>query len=194
MLGYSHHEIYTKSTDTEFELQHSFKAFTDDNQWLQVLFDEPIANVQWVRIVTLKTPSYVAWRTVHVYGMRPEKRVTTPPQGSKRALVTATETEERETLLGMGKRNTIPKYLMDDITNTVITDKQIRALFNQYDVDHNGWISADEVKAIYNSRENFSLLPSQTQIDSIIHKYNLLGDKRISYDEFAIIMLTIAKW
>ena len=52
----------------------------------------------------------------------------------------------------------------------------------------------EEVKAIYNGVENFDLRPSAQQLDNVIHKYNLLGDKRISYDEFAIIMLTIAKW
>jgi hypothetical protein len=86
-----------------------------------------------------------------------------------------------------------PEFLENDITGSAITDDQLWDLFEYYDVNKNGYLSKKEFAKIYRSLENFGLPPSGEEISRLLNQFNVLGDGKISYEEFAIVMLRIAQ-
>jgi hypothetical protein len=47
---------------------HEFQGSTNDNDWLVFEPDTPLENVGQVRIQTIASPSWVAWKEIQVYG------------------------------------------------------------------------------------------------------------------------------
>ena len=84
-------------------------------------------------------------------------------------------------------------YLKNDVSNVLIRDSDIRCLFDKYDKDGSGCLSRGEVKEIYNSFENYGLEEGSSKVDEILSKYGFLSDGKVSYDEFAILMLSLAQ-
>eukprot|EP00994_Dinema_validum_P001582 NODE_1324_length_1006_cov_60.892372_g1020_i0.p1 GENE.NODE_1324_length_1006_cov_60.892372_g1020_i0~~NODE_1324_length_1006_cov_60.892372_g1020_i0.p1 ORF type:complete len:234 (+),score=42.86 NODE_1324_length_1006_cov_60.892372_g1020_i0:65-766(+) len=79
-----------------------------------------------------------------------------------------------------------------DLSHALITDHQIRELFEKYDVNGNGYLSKKEMRAVYRSAENFGLPPKRDDIDRAFNQFDSGGDGKISYTEFAILMLKLA--
>eukprot|EP01006_Ploeotia_vitrea_P053890 TRINITY_DN67824_c1_g1_i1.p1 TRINITY_DN67824_c1_g1~~TRINITY_DN67824_c1_g1_i1.p1 ORF type:complete len:602 (-),score=56.94 TRINITY_DN67824_c1_g1_i1:1088-2893(-) len=82
--------------------------------------------------------------------------------------------------------------LATNVGQIPLTDEQLRAVFNQYDVDGNGFLSKREVKQIVKSYESYGV-DSGKHINDTIDKMNMLNDGTICFDEFAIIMLKLAQ-
>ena len=64
--GETVHEVRVRGEDTVFETVMRFEGATEDLQWLIYQPDTPLENVRYIRIVTLSSPSWVAWREVEV--------------------------------------------------------------------------------------------------------------------------------
>jgi hypothetical protein len=62
--GTTTHEIYAGSQPNPTTLVKTLSGTTKAHQTLRVTFASPIQNVRYVRIVTTKSPSWVAWGTV----------------------------------------------------------------------------------------------------------------------------------
>eukprot|EP01006_Ploeotia_vitrea_P036719 TRINITY_DN66046_c2_g1_i1.p1 TRINITY_DN66046_c2_g1~~TRINITY_DN66046_c2_g1_i1.p1 ORF type:complete len:301 (-),score=13.62 TRINITY_DN66046_c2_g1_i1:172-1074(-) len=88
-----------------------------------------------------------------------------------------------------------PPYLKHDITNMILTEDQLRHAFNKFDRDGNGYISNKEMKAFYRSFQNPGLeeTDSEAKIDQTLKQYNMLGDGKVSYEEFCVLMLRLVQ-
>lgn len=66
--GATAHRILVRGPDAGdvFMEAHTFEGVTSDAQWLRATFPEPLEGVRYVRIETLSSPSWVAWREVEV--------------------------------------------------------------------------------------------------------------------------------
>jgi len=60
-------QVRSLSSDT-FQTIHEFNGSTNDNEWLVFAPDTPLENVAQIRIQTVASPSWVAWKEIQVYG------------------------------------------------------------------------------------------------------------------------------
>lgn len=93
----------------------------------------------------------------------------------------------------VGSASAAVAYFRNDVSGVLITEEQIRELWNHYDVNGDGHLDKNEVKRIYAGFDNFGLDEGDSAVDDIVDKYNMLGDGRVTYDEFAILMLKFAR-
>ena len=86
---------------------------------------------------------------------------------------------------------------MDEMDNNIgglpVTDPKLRELFEQYDVNKNGYLDFNEVKAIYKGFENFGLEYSDREIQDHIRRYAKSEDNNVSFDEFCCLILSLAQ-
>ena len=64
--GETVHEVRVRGEETVFETVFRFEGATEDMQWLTYLPESPLENVRYIRINTLSSPSWIAWREVEV--------------------------------------------------------------------------------------------------------------------------------
>eukprot|EP01012_Entosiphon_sulcatum_P057264 TRINITY_DN81005_c0_g1_i1.p1 TRINITY_DN81005_c0_g1~~TRINITY_DN81005_c0_g1_i1.p1 ORF type:complete len:263 (-),score=48.83 TRINITY_DN81005_c0_g1_i1:15-755(-) len=91
------------------------------------------------------------------------------------------------------ERKPLPDYLQRDPSQSIVTDDQLRDLFEQFDTDGSGFISRQEFKRIYRSFEDFGTPVSKQDLNALLKKYKVFDDGIVTYQEFALIMLTLAK-
>lgn len=60
------HEVRVRSADSTFETVHTFNGYTTGDQWLEFIPDTPLENVRYVRVYTLSSPSWVAWKEIEI--------------------------------------------------------------------------------------------------------------------------------
>lgn len=72
-----------------------------------------------------------------------------------------------------------------------ITDEQIKEQFEKLDVNGNGWLSRDELRKFYLSRDNYGVYESDDVIERTIEKF--IKDGRVTLPEFSVLMLKIAQ-
>eukprot|EP01006_Ploeotia_vitrea_P059891 TRINITY_DN74956_c0_g1_i1.p1 TRINITY_DN74956_c0_g1~~TRINITY_DN74956_c0_g1_i1.p1 ORF type:complete len:542 (+),score=99.88 TRINITY_DN74956_c0_g1_i1:45-1670(+) len=82
----------------------------------------------------------------------------------------------------------------NDVSGCLIAEDQLREEFMKWDKDGNGFLDKKEFASIY--RQNYDLFGEET--DASVEKFlapygNMLGDNKISFEEFAIIMLRVAQ-
>lgn len=68
LVGETVHEIYVKGPGTadEYVLLYTFEGITKDFDVLSVPMDEPMEGIRLVRIRTISSPSWIAWREIEV--------------------------------------------------------------------------------------------------------------------------------
>eukprot|EP00999_Lentomonas_sp_LEN2_P002929 NODE_790_length_1195_cov_109.169476_g749_i0.p1 GENE.NODE_790_length_1195_cov_109.169476_g749_i0~~NODE_790_length_1195_cov_109.169476_g749_i0.p1 ORF type:complete len:322 (-),score=70.87 NODE_790_length_1195_cov_109.169476_g749_i0:120-1085(-) len=81
--------------------------------------------------------------------------------------------------------------LVTNLQRLPISETMLLEEFSKYDADGNGWIMKEEFKKMYEGLENFGA-PSE-RIDEILKHYNMLGDDRISFQEYSILRLKVAQ-
>jgi len=64
--GATAHDVYAGSSPDTLTLVHTFDGETVDNQLLEFQPDVPLTDVQYVRVTTTKSPSWVSWREIEV--------------------------------------------------------------------------------------------------------------------------------
>ena len=64
--GNTVHQIQVRNLNGNFELVHTFDEFTVDNQILIYTPDIPLVDVQFIRITTISSPSWAAWKEIEV--------------------------------------------------------------------------------------------------------------------------------
>jgi hypothetical protein len=62
--GNTLHQVYVGDETGSLRLVHTFEGYTKDNQVLVFAPDKPLENVQFIRIVTTDSPSWVSWKEV----------------------------------------------------------------------------------------------------------------------------------
>lgn len=66
--GETTHQIFTSGEDRQFQMLHEFQGMTKDAQTLVYTLPQPMNNVRYVKIVTTRSPSWVAWREIEILG------------------------------------------------------------------------------------------------------------------------------
>ena len=66
--GSTTHQVWVRWVKDSFRLVHEFKGSTVDNQILDFTFDPALADIQFIRIITTLSPSWVSWKEIEVLG------------------------------------------------------------------------------------------------------------------------------
>jgi hypothetical protein len=66
--GQTLHQIEGRSTDGQFILIYTFDGATSDGDELVFKPDSPLTGIRFIRIETVVSPSWVAWREIEVIG------------------------------------------------------------------------------------------------------------------------------
>lgn len=67
--GNTIHKVQTRSSTADtYSTVHEFDGFTHEGDWLVFTPDAPLENVQYIRIQTVASPSWVAWAEIQVIG------------------------------------------------------------------------------------------------------------------------------
>jgi len=64
----THRVQVSSSSGGAYETVHEFQGSTNDNDWLVFKPDVPLENITQIRIQTILSPSWVAWKEIQVYG------------------------------------------------------------------------------------------------------------------------------
>eukprot|EP01004_Peranema_trichophorum_P002332 NODE_139_length_3474_cov_74.419278_g117_i1.p1 GENE.NODE_139_length_3474_cov_74.419278_g117_i1~~NODE_139_length_3474_cov_74.419278_g117_i1.p1 ORF type:complete len:1078 (+),score=260.59 NODE_139_length_3474_cov_74.419278_g117_i1:124-3357(+) len=73
--------------------------------------------------------------------------------------------------------------------NRMYTEEELCNTFRSMDTDNKGWISKDVLETILKDLDDFSL-PDPAYI---LKQFNFLGDGKLSYEEFCILVLQLAR-
>lgn len=66
--GKTIHQVFVGASTSDLRLIHQFSGVTSDNQVLEFSPTIPLSNVQFVKIVTTESPSWVAWKEIEILG------------------------------------------------------------------------------------------------------------------------------
>lgn len=66
--GNTTHKVFVGATSSDMRLIHQFSGVTSDNQVLEFTPTIPLSNIQFVKIVTTESPSWVAWKEIEILG------------------------------------------------------------------------------------------------------------------------------
>jgi hypothetical protein len=63
------HHVQVRATSSDsFTTVHEFSGPTKDNDWLVFKPDSPVEGVGFIRIHTVTSPSWIAWKEIQVFG------------------------------------------------------------------------------------------------------------------------------
>lgn len=66
--GNTTHQVWVRGINNNLKLIHEFKGNTVDNQTLEYTFGAPLTDIQYIRILTTQSPSWVSWKEIEVFG------------------------------------------------------------------------------------------------------------------------------
>jgi hypothetical protein len=66
--GNTVHQLFFADQERNYSLAHMFSRFTSDNQWLEYIPNSMPNDVRYVLVLTIDSPSWVAWREIEVIG------------------------------------------------------------------------------------------------------------------------------
>jgi len=65
--GNTIHRLQVRISGGEYQVVHEFNGSTNDNDWLVYTPDAPLENVTHIRVQTLASPSWVAWKEIQAF-------------------------------------------------------------------------------------------------------------------------------
>ena len=90
-------------------------------------------------------------------------------------------------------RHLTAEELESNIGGLPITEGKLRELFDQMDVNHNGYLEFNEVKKFYKVYENYGLEPTDKEVEDAIRRYAKSEDNIVTFDEFCCLVLNLAQ-
>jgi GT2 family glycosyltransferase len=71
--GPTTHEVYGKGpgANGDWRLLHRFEGSTVDGEALEKRWPQPLGGIEWIKVVTTKSPSWVGWREIEIFGNEP---------------------------------------------------------------------------------------------------------------------------
>ena len=60
------HQIWVGASQDQLYMLHSFEGYTVDGQVLEFTPDSPLENIQFIRVITRASPSWVGWQEIEV--------------------------------------------------------------------------------------------------------------------------------
>ncbi len=64
---YTEHLLYVGSNLNDLTLAANFSGVTSDGQWINTTFNPPLPRVQYLRLDSISSPSWIAWYKFIVY-------------------------------------------------------------------------------------------------------------------------------
>lgn len=64
--GETRHQVWAGATQDSLTMVHEFAGFTRDGDVLEFTPDQPLPDIRAIRVVTVESPSWVAWREVEI--------------------------------------------------------------------------------------------------------------------------------
>mmetsp|Transcript_117148 Transcript_117148/g.203983 ORF Transcript_117148/g.203983 Transcript_117148/m.203983 type:complete len:285 (-) Transcript_117148:80-934(-) len=87
-----------------------------------------------------------------------------------------------------------PRFLSHDVSGAFVSDQELLQEFAQLDLNGDGWISKAEFRNMYNRWDHFGMEDNTAaQLEQTLRGLNQFGEDKLSYDEFAILMLRCSK-
>eukprot|EP01065_Artemidia_motanka_P006142 TRINITY_DN13007_c0_g1_i1.p1 TRINITY_DN13007_c0_g1~~TRINITY_DN13007_c0_g1_i1.p1 ORF type:complete len:314 (+),score=131.74 TRINITY_DN13007_c0_g1_i1:64-1005(+) len=126
----------------------------------------------------------------------PAARLASPAPGTGdvlSALSDAAGSGTRSIPLQTAGGSLVPAFRVQDVSDVPITDNELRSIFDKIDLNGNGWIDKKEFKEFYRDLESYGIEETDDELQHLLHGYNMLGDERLAYEEFAILMLKLAQ-
>jgi hypothetical protein len=74
--GHTVHQLFAAGADGAMRLLFEFRGYTRDYDLLEYIPAEPLRDIQYIRVVTLESPAWVAWREIEV--LAPFRATPTP--------------------------------------------------------------------------------------------------------------------
>lgn len=66
--GTTIHQVYAGASSSDLKPIHEFSGYSSDNDVLEIAFTEPLEGIQFIKISTTKSLSWVGWREIEVLG------------------------------------------------------------------------------------------------------------------------------
>ena len=66
--GATHHQLFVGPSANPTTLASDMNGITNAGQWINITFNPPLTNVQYLRLSTISSPSFVAWLKFLVIG------------------------------------------------------------------------------------------------------------------------------
>jgi hypothetical protein len=66
--GNTVHQVWVGGSDHQLTLAHEFRGATHDAQVLVFTPDAPLSEIRYVRVMTVSSPSWVAWKEIEIIG------------------------------------------------------------------------------------------------------------------------------
>jgi Ca2+-binding EF-hand superfamily protein len=88
----------------------------------------------------------------------------------------------------------LERFCVDHIGVETPTDDVLKEMFDYFDKDNNGTLDKQEFKGIFAlSFDNYGAPMSPKDVDRLFEKFDRDRSGRISYDEFAVLILSRLK-
>ncbi|MCH7480745.1 MAG: discoidin domain-containing protein [Chloroflexi bacterium] len=68
--GATVHRIRARTADGNWTTLTEFSGNTNDSEWLIFVPNEPLEGIQFIRVDTLSSPSWVGWREIEIIGTK----------------------------------------------------------------------------------------------------------------------------
>eukprot|EP01062_Namystynia_karyoxenos_P066291 TRINITY_DN60251_c0_g1_i1.p1 TRINITY_DN60251_c0_g1~~TRINITY_DN60251_c0_g1_i1.p1 ORF type:complete len:604 (+),score=218.56 TRINITY_DN60251_c0_g1_i1:90-1814(+) len=130
-------------------------------------------------------------------GPREKDRDEPPPLTQAAEEKPSRRTDKGETrevpreLLPTGERRNF--FAGSDVSSVLLTDSELRQQFEAIDVNRNGFLTKEEFRDFFDQFDAMGIYDMHDSIDTVLAEYNMLGDDRLSYDEFCVLMLKLAQ-
>uniref|UniRef100_A0A7S1NP97 EF-hand domain-containing protein n=1 Tax=Eutreptiella gymnastica TaxID=73025 RepID=A0A7S1NP97_9EUGL len=85
------------------------------------------------------------------------------------------------------------RALKNDVSGALISEEQLREEFQSYDKDGNGYLDKKEFMRMYRAKSAVCSM-NEEKVNELVGQYNMMGDGKLSYEEFALLMLKVASW
>jgi Ran GTPase-activating protein (RanGAP) involved in mRNA processing and transport len=86
----------------------------------------------------------------------------------------------------------LERQLEVNVGGLLVTERQLRDAFNELDVDGNGWLDRGEFEQLFQTFENFGVQAIE-KMRSNAERYKVMDDHKLTFDEFCMMMLSVAQ-
>eukprot|EP01064_Diplonema_japonicum_P026347 TRINITY_DN37768_c0_g1_i1.p1 TRINITY_DN37768_c0_g1~~TRINITY_DN37768_c0_g1_i1.p1 ORF type:complete len:306 (+),score=47.77 TRINITY_DN37768_c0_g1_i1:58-918(+) len=107
--------------------------------------------------------------------------------------VSRPESQTRSLPLDEGNAQLLPYYTIHDVSGVPLSEEDLTELFNSLDSGPKGYLTKSEFKNFYATLDSYGVPEPEGYVDDLLRPYTVLGDDKLTYDEFVIVMLKLSQ-